>query len=206
VATTTDATSTGTTAATTTTVAPADITAGESFSAGVLATLSTIEAEGFVRQPQAFTTPTRVGMRYDEAGGGGLLAEVTVGPCAPEFCWDLQGQADVKAAQWKESLPERHRDDPDLALEHGLIGIAPGYEAFFLYTRSFTSSGASVGTVNGYSVQYHDGVNWISILVTPDNASLPDDAAELEAQMDQAKGEQAARTIFAAFESSFLAQ
>jgi hypothetical protein len=171
-----------------------------------LAELSMTEVEGYVRQEPPLMTAANLGILYEPAEGrSGLSAVVKIAPCTPVACWDLEGEiGDDEEANLKSSLPQSHLDNSDLVFEYGTIEVASGYTAFFTYSRSFVSDGGSTATVNAYRLQYHDGSNAITIHVTPARlTSLPDSADELEMQMDQSKGEMAARNIFAAFAAAF---
>jgi hypothetical protein len=173
------------------------------FTADELTQLTMTDVPGFVRDPQSLKFPTRAAIRYNQADEGDLQAQVTVGPCDPSVCWDLVGITEQQGKELKEGLPERNLDDPDLIFEYGTSELLPGYTGFFTYSRSFVVQGATVATLNGYSLLYHDGTNWISVIVTPENAPLPDSAEELQGQMDQAKGETATKVFFEAFASNF---
>jgi hypothetical protein len=161
------------------------------------------DVDGFVRDPVTLMTPIRTGIRYNEASEGALEAQVTIGPCTPSLCWDLVGITEQQGEELKAGLPERNLKDPGLIFEYGTSEILPGYVGFFAYSRSFVQEGATIATLDGYSLLYHDGSNWISIVVTPKNAPLPDTPEELKEQMDQAKGETATRAFFEAFAANF---
>jgi len=193
---------TGSTSVTITTATSLALPPG-AFTADELAQLTTTDVEGFVRDPQSLTFPTRVATRYDEAAGGDLQTQVTVGPCNPSVCWDLVGITEQQGKELRDGLPARNLDDPNLIFEYGTSEILPGYIGFFTYSRSFVQQGATVATLNGYSLLYHDWSNWISIIVTPGNGPLPDTAQELRSQLDQAKGETATRSFFEAFAANF---
>lgn len=166
--------------------------------------LATTQVEGYERK-EPTTNPNNVTVAYDPVeGGSGLSSVVTLAPCVPIVCWDLSGEITMEHEQnLKSNLAPVHLENPDLVFEYGNIEIASGYEAFFNYSFSFVADEGSKAATNSYHLVYHDGTNLISIQVTPEFGPLPDSADVFQMEMDQSKGEMAARTFFAAYMDAF---
>jgi hypothetical protein len=172
----------------------------------MLALAEQTKVEGYeAKEPVPGAGGANVSVNYEPVEGGtGLSALVTLSPCDPFVCWDLDAEVTAEhEANLKSNLSRIHIDNPNLVFEYGTIQIASGYEAFYVYSRSFVAEGGSTSTTNSYRLLYHDGTNLISLEVSPEFGPLPESEDALEMEMDQAKGEMAARGFFAAFAGAF---
>lgn len=134
-----------------------------------------------------------------------LTATVTISACDPFICPNLDAANFLgKEAQLKTALPEVHIKNPALVFSVGNADLAAGYRGFFTYARSFVRDGGTTSTANRYSIQYHDGVNQVGILIgVRFEGPFPQSEAEMQRQLDQPTGEAAARAVFAPFQPAF---
>lgn len=138
--------------------------------------------------------------------GDGVMASVTLLPCDPFACWDLDGEITAEHEQnLKSMLSADALNDPNLVFEYGNVEPAPGYEAFFTYAFQFSRDGGSASGTNAYRLTYHDGRTWMLIDVQPEFGPLPETADEFQAQLDQATGASIAADVFAAYADGFTA-
>ncbi len=136
--------------------------------------------------------------------GDGVEAYVTLTPCDPFLCWDLDGEIGaVQEENLRSNLASVHLENPDLVFEYGNVEPVPGYEAFSMYSFSFVVDGGSKAASNSYRLMYHDDAKLITIAVGPEAGFLPDTAEEFLAEMDQSTGATVARDIFAAYADAF---
>ncbi|MFN8506813.1 MAG: hypothetical protein U0547_04520 [Dehalococcoidia bacterium] len=177
------------------------------FTADDLARLAQTTIPGYTagRQTPSATSLLAVYESATVANGARVTAVVTISPCDPFICINLDAaNFKGKEPQLKTVLPEIHINNPALVFTIGNVELAPGYRGFFTYARSFVSNNGSTATANRYSVQYHDGTNQVAILLTAKSEGpFPGSEAEMQRQLDQPSGESAARTVFAAFQPAF---
>lgn len=158
-----------------------------------------------VRQTATATSLLAVYESQPLESGVRFTATVTISACDPFICPDLDAANFVgKEAQLKTVLPEVHIKNPALVFTMGNADLAAGYRGFFTYARSFVRDGGTTSTANRYSIQFHDGVNQVGILIgVRFEGPFPQSEAEMQRQLDQASGEAAARAVFAPFQSAF---
>jgi len=136
--------------------------------------------------------------------GDGVEAFVTLAPCDPFLCWDLDGEVGAEHEEnLRSNLAPVHLENPDLVFEYGNVEPVPGYEAFSVYSFSFVAEGGSKAATNSYRLIYHDGAKSITISVQPESGFLPDTAEEYQSEMDQSTGEAVAGDVFAAYAEAF---
>lgn len=172
-----------------------------------LARLSQTTIPGYtaVRQVPSATAVLAVYESATVANGARLVATVTISPCDPFICPNLDAATfKGKEPELKKVLPEVHINNPALLFTIGNVELAPGYRGFFTYARSFVRDGGTTATANRYSVQYHDGTNQLAILLgVKFEGPFPGSEPEMQRQLDQLSAESAARAVFAAFQPAF---
>lgn len=193
-------------ASTATNAAPA-ATVATKFTLAGLEALAATDVPGYtrVRQVAAATNATITYESGTVASGARITATVSISPCDPFICPNLDA-ANFKGreAELKKVLPSAHIDNPSLVFVTGNVDLAAGYAGFFTYARSFLKEPSTTLTANRYQVQYHDGVNQLSILLgVKFEGPFPQSEAEMQRQMDQSTAEAAARAIFAPFAAAF---
>ena len=158
-----------------------------------------------VRQTATATSLLAVYESQPLESGVRFTATVTISACDPFICPDLDAANFVgKEAQLKTVLPEVHIKNPALVFTMGNADLAAGYRGFFTYARSFVRDGGTTSTANRYSIQFHDGVNQVGILIgVRFEGPFPQSEAEMQHQLDQPTGEAAARAVFAPFQPAF---
>lgn len=177
------------------------------FAAADFTRLAAIAVPGYtsVRQTASATSLLAVYESQPLESGVRLTATVTISACDPFICPDLDAANFLgKEAQLKTALPEVHIKNPALVFTMGNADLAAGYRGFFTYARSFVRDGGTTSTANRYSIQYHDGVNQVGILIgVRFEGPFPQSEAEMQRQLDQPTGEAAARAFFAPFQPAF---
>ena len=130
-----------------------------------------------------------------------LSALVTFQDCDPFVCGDFAAEVDAERRENALSLlPRIHIDNPDLVEEMGPVVLA-GQQALGIYFRSFVEDDGP-STALTYRAFTHDGVNLLTVQVSPDFFSaggLADTPEELAARMSPAAAEAVAEEIIAAF-------
>lgn len=140
----------------------------------------------------------------EDADGTSLHVTVRLDDCDPFSCYDLATPiGPTELDNLKSNLPRVHIDNPDLVFQHGRFELAPGYEGFSFYSRSFVKTEGGRSSAHGLDVIYHDGQNNIGLKVFARGQGSPESEADLLAEMTEQEAGAAAREVFAAFAGEF---